>query len=108
MSLTRTIAHNTIIQIIGKGAGLAFSILTLGILTRYLGPTQFGYYTTAFAFLQIFGILIDFGLQMITAQLISDPNEDESIMLSNIFTLRLLSALIFFIAPVIAIFFPYP
>ncbi|KKQ55419.1 MAG: Polysaccharide biosynthesis protein [Parcubacteria group bacterium GW2011_GWA2_38_13] len=108
MSLTRTIAHNTIIQIIGKGTGLIFSVFTLGIITRYLGPTQFGYYTTAFAFLQIFGILIDFGLQMITTQLISDPNEDESIMLSNIFTLRLLSALIFFIAPVIAIFFPYP
>lgn len=108
MSLTRAIAHNTIIQIIGKGSGLIFSVLTLGIITRYLGPTQFGYYTTAFAFLQIFGILIDFGLQMITAQLISDPNEDESVMLSNIFTLRLLSALIFFIAPIIAIFFPYP
>lgn len=108
MSLTRTIAHNTIIQIIGKGAGLIFSILTLGLLTRYLGPTQFGYYTTAFAFLQVFGILIDFGLQMITAQLISDPNEDESKMISNIFTLRLLMGSIFFIAPFISFFFPYP
>jgi|SRR3989344_1282629 len=108
MSLTRTIAHNTIIQIIGKGAGLAFSILTLGILTRYLGPTQFGYYTTAFAFLQVFGILIDFGLQMITAQLISDPKEDESRMLSNIFTLRLTLTSIFFIAPLISLLFPYP
>lgn len=108
MSLTRAIAHNTIIQIIGKGTGLIFSILTLGLLTRYLGPTQFGYYTTAFAFLQVFGILIDFGLQMITAQLISDPNEDESKMLSNIFTLRLLMGSIFFIAPFISFFFPYP
>lgn len=108
MSLTRVIAHNTIIQIIGKGAGLIFSILTLGLITRYLGPMQFGYYTTAFAFLQVFGILIDFGLQMITAQLISDPKEDEARMFSNIFTLRLTLAIIFFIAPLISLFFPYP
>lgn len=108
MSLTRVIAHNTIIQIIGKGAGLIFSILTLGLLTRYLGPTQFGYYTTAFAFLQVFGILIDFGLQMITAQLISDPKEDEGRMLSNIFTLRLSLTSVFFIAPLISLLFPYP
>lgn len=108
MSLTRKIAHNTLIQIAGKAFGLFFSVLTLGLITRYLGPELFGYYTTIFAFLQIFGILIDFGLQMSTVQLISDPREDEGRMLSNIFTLRLISALIFFLAPLAAIFFPYP
>lgn len=108
MSLTRKIAYNTLVQIIGKALGLFFSVITLGLLTRYLGPTLFGYHTTVFAFLQIFGILIDFGLQMITAQLISDPRYDERTMLSNIFTLRLCSAFAFFAAPLVALFFPYP
>lgn len=108
MSLTRKIAHNTLIQILGKALGLSLSVLTLGIMTRYLGPELFGYYTTAFAFLQIFGILIDFGLQMITVQLISDPGVDESKMFSNIFTFRIFSALLFFFVPYAALFFPYP
>lgn len=108
MPLTRKIAHNTLIQILGKILGLSLSVLTLGVMTRYLGPELFGYYTTVFAFLQIFGILLDFGLQMITVQIISDPNEDESEIFSNIFTFRILSALLFFLAPLAALFFPYP
>lgn len=108
MSYTRKIAHNAIIQIFGKFLGLFFGVITIGLITRYLGTQGFGYYTTAFAFLQAFGIMIDFGLQMITVQIISDPNEDETKMLSNIFTLRFFTSLIFFVAPLIAIFFPYP
>ncbi len=108
MSYTQKIAHNTIIQLAGKIVGLIFSILTLGLITRYLGPTGYGYYTTTFAFLQVFGILIDFGLQMITVQIISDPKFNESKIFSNIFTLRLTTSLIFFLAPLIALFFPYP
>lgn len=108
MSYTQKIAHNTIIQLAGKMLGLIFSILTLGLITRYLGPTGYGYYTTTLAFLQVFGILIDFGLQMITVQIISDPKFDESKIFSNIFTLRLTTSLIFFLAPLVALFFPYP
>lgn len=96
------------VQIIGRGIGMMFAIFTLGILTRYLGTTQFGYYTTVLSFLQIFGILIDFGLQMVTLQLISDPTKDEGRMLSNIFTFRLVTAFILFLAPLVSLFFPYP
>jgi len=108
MSYTQKIARNTMIQLAGKMLGLIFSILTLGLITRYLGPTGYGYYTTTLAFLQVFGILIDFGLQMITVQIISDPKFDESKIFSNIFTLRLCTSLVFFIAPLFALFFPYP
>jgi len=109
MSLYSSIAKNTIIQIIGKAAGVFFSLLTVAMMTRYLGQTGFGYYITIFAFLQVFGILVDFGLQTTTVNLISEPNVDESKMMSNILTLRLLLSFVFLgLAPLVAMFFPYP
>ncbi|MFA6215986.1 MAG: oligosaccharide flippase family protein, partial [Patescibacteria group bacterium] len=73
------------------------------------GQEGIGYYSTIYAFLAIFGILIDLGLQMTTTQLISDPQENESQILSNALTIRLIASLAFLsLAPIIAFFFPYP
>ena len=71
MSLTRRVAHNTIIQTIGKAISTMLGILVVALMTRYLGQRGFGQYSTIIAFLQIFGILVDFGLTLITVQMIS-------------------------------------
>ncbi|PIS04637.1 MAG: hypothetical protein COT81_05435 [Candidatus Buchananbacteria bacterium CG10_big_fil_rev_8_21_14_0_10_42_9] len=107
-SVNTKIARNSFIQIIGKAVSIAISLATIGIITRYLGQTGFGQYAIILAFLQIFGILADFGLQMTTVQLISDPNYSEEKILGNILGLRLVSAIIFLgLAPAVALFFPY-
>jgi len=109
MSEVRKIAHNTLIQIIGKTLVISFSLLGFGLMARYLGQEGVGYYSTIYAFLAIFGILIDLGMQMTTTKIISDPKEDESKILSNALTIRLIGSVIFLgLAPIIAIFFPYP
>ena len=109
MTLVRNIAHNTIIQLVGKAAGISFSVVTIGIITRYLGLTEFGYYTTILVFLHVFSILIDFGLQMSAVRIISDPAKNESDAFSNVFTIRVISSLVFMCAaPAIALLFPYP
>lgn len=109
MSLTRKIAHNTAIQAIGKGIGLALSLVTAGFVLRYLGQTGYGQYATVMAFLQIFGIIIDFGLYVILLKKISKTNENTDKLVNNIFTMRLASGVIFLgIAPVIGLFMPYP
>lgn len=109
MTEVRKIAHNTVIQVFGKALTIAFALIGFGLMTRYLGQEGFGYYTTVYAFLVIFGILIDLGLQITTTQLISDPKENESQILSNALTIRLLASLIFLgLAPLIVLFFPYP
>ena len=59
MSYTRKIAHNTIIQMIGKGVSTVIGVVVIGMLTRYLGEGGFGQYTTIMAFLQLFGVLVD-------------------------------------------------
>ena len=109
MSLTRQLTHNTIIQTTGKFISIFLGVLGLGIMTRYLGPERFGQYTIVISVLQFFAILADMGLMLITVQMLSTPKVDEQKMLSNLFTLRIVSSLIFLsLAPIIVIFFPYP
>lgn len=107
-TFTQKIARNTIVQLIGKSISTILGLAAVMIMTRYLGREGYGQYTTIIAFLQFFGIIIDFGLTLSTTQLISQPGADEKKIVSNIFTLRFWSALIFLgIAPLVAVFFPY-
>lgn len=109
MSLASQIAKNTIYQIIGKLLATILGLITVGLMTRYLGQAGFGYYTTIIAFMQLFGVLIDFGLQMTSAHLLAKAETDEQKVFNNIFTLRFFSALLFFgLAVIIVWFLPYP
>ncbi|MFA6534345.1 MAG: flippase [Patescibacteria group bacterium] len=109
MSLTRQVASNTFIQLLGRAASMVFGLLTVGLMTRYLGQEGFGQYTTIIAFLQFFGIIVDFGLAVIIVQLISARPAETAKLTSNIFTMRLLTALVFFaLAPFLVWLFPYP
>jgi len=106
--LTRKIAHNTLYQLVGKGASSLLGLVAIGLLTRFLGREGFGEYTTVLTFVQIFGILIDFGITLVTIQMISEPNAERNKVLSNIFTVRAISAFLFFgLAPIVALFMPY-
>ncbi|MBU1895837.1 oligosaccharide flippase family protein, partial [Patescibacteria group bacterium] len=77
MSVTKKIAHNTMVQIVGKIFSTVLGLVALGMMTRYLGAEQFGWYITTIAFLQFVGILIDFGLIPVTAQMMSEPKFDK-------------------------------
>jgi len=105
----KKIAHNTLWQIIGRLVGTFFGVVTIGLLTRYLGQENFGYYTTAVAFMQFFGTILDMGLYLICLKEISAHPEKESYILSNVFSLRLLSSVIFMGgATLLILAFPYP
>lgn len=109
MSLTRKIALNTTVQIAGKIVSTVIGLMAIGMIGRYLGREGMGNYTTIIAFLQFFGILVDMGLYIILIKKISEPEIDEEKVVNNIFTLRLLSAVIFLgLAPLFVLFFPYP
>ena len=109
MTTAKQIAQNTIIQVMGKALTIAVALIGFGLMTRYLGQTGYGYFSTVYGFLTIFGILVDMGLQMTATQLISDPRENESQILGNALTIRLLASLVFLAAaPLLVLFFPYP
>lgn len=109
MSTTRLIAHNTLAQLAGKIVSTALGLIAIGMMTRYLGTEQFGWYVTAISFLQFIGILTDFGLIPVSAQMLSEPGYDKQTLLKNLLGFRLVTAVVFLgLAPVIALFFPYP
>ena len=61
-TLTRAVAYNTVVQIIGKIAITIISLLTIGILARFLGVSGLGQYQTAFSFLTMFGVFADLAM----------------------------------------------
>ena len=78
------------------------------MMAHYLGITGFGEYTTIINYVSFFAIIADFGLTLITVQLISQPQADENKILNNLFGLRLISiSALLLLAPLIAIFLPY-
>lgn len=109
MSLVRKIAQNTLYQAAGRVIATILAVFIIALITRYLGPERFGNFTTIVTFLQFFGIVIDFGLMLITVQMMSEPNVNEKKLLSNLFTIRFFSAFIILaFAPIVILFFPYP
>jgi len=108
-TLTSKIARNTLLQVGGRAVGTLLGLFSLAILTRYLGTTGYGGFTTVTSFLQFFGILVDFGLTLTAVQMISEKDADEPGIIGNIMSLRIISAIIFFgLAPIVVLFFPYP
>ncbi len=110
MSLSRKVAHNTFIQMIGKIISTGLGLLSLALITRYLGQDSFGEYTTVITYLTIFAVIADFGLTLVTVQMISgqkEPEEERKI-LNNLFSFRLVSIIsLLLLSPVFLIFLPY-
>ncbi len=108
MSLTRQIARNTTVQLLGKALSTLLGLGSVMIMTRALGVEQFGWYVTAVGFLQFIGILSDFGFTITTSSMLAEPRFDKNKLLHTIFTWRFFTALIFNgLAPLIILFFPY-
>ncbi|RJO59645.1 flippase [Candidatus Parcubacteria bacterium] len=109
MSLTRKIALNSAVQIVGKVLSTILGLIVIGLITRALGTEKFGHYATALAFVQVFGILVDFGLYIVLVKKISEDEANAPAWINTAFTLRLYTAVGFLIlAPLIALFTAYP
>lgn len=87
------IAGNVIAQIIGRVAVLILALLTIKIVTTYLGPVGTGYYNTIITYLSFFITIADFGLFSVGVREISKNPDKLTKILGNIFTIRLISAL---------------
>ncbi|MBT5337829.1 flippase [Candidatus Falkowbacteria bacterium] len=108
MSLDKQIAKNTVIHLAGKLISLILGLVAIAVMARYLGQEGFGYYITVTAFLQFFGILVDFGLTLTTVQMISKPGVNISRTMNSIISFRVITAFCFLLlAPILIWFFPY-
>jgi O-antigen/teichoic acid export membrane protein len=106
-SLTSRVAYNTIVQFAGKAVTTVIGVITLSLLTRYLGVTGYGEYTIVFAFLGFFAVIADFGLFSITVRDIAQTPDQKEKIFGNVFTLRIVLAIgLLILAPLVAYFIP--
>ena len=108
-SIRRRIASNTAVQVGGRLAALAIGAASIAVLTRYLGPADYGRYTLALMYMQLFGVLADVGLFTTVVREISKRPERTEELAGNALTLRLLlSIAVICLASAISLLLPYP
>jgi O-antigen/teichoic acid export membrane protein len=107
-STRRLVASNTAVQVAGRVVMLGIGLVSIAVITRYLGPDDYGRYTLALTYMQLFAVLADVGLFTIVVRDISrDPARTEELV-GNTLTLRLLlSAAVIALAAAISLLLPY-
>ncbi|NOS67511.1 MAG: oligosaccharide flippase family protein [Candidatus Peribacteraceae bacterium] len=84
---TRQIASSTLWQLASQIVMAALSIVTVKLVAIGLSIELAGNYNTAYGYLQIFGILADFGLYAVSVREVARA-KDKAAMLGNLMTLR--------------------
>jgi O-antigen/teichoic acid export membrane protein len=91
MSRLRALAANMAAVITGKAATAVVGLLTVVVLTRHLGPTEYGYYRTVLTYSAFAAVLADSGLYMVTLREMSRGGSDAGRVLGSALPLRLIS-----------------
>lgn len=87
---------------------LLIGAASIALLTRYLGPTAYGKYALALAYLQLFGVLADVGLYTLVVREISKQPERTQELVANTLVLRLvLSLAVIALASALSLVLPY-
>ena len=75
----------------GKAMTAVAGLFTIMVLTRHLGPTEFGYYRTVLTYCAFAAVLADCGLYMINLREMSRPGANTGRVAGNTLALRFLS-----------------
>ena len=103
MTVAQQVARNSIVQLGGRVVSIAASLLTLMLLSRYLGPGGYGQYQIVLAFLVITN-LSDLGVNVIAVRHLTAGEREPDQIMGNVLTLRTTMALVStFIAGVAAL-----
>lgn len=105
--MLRKIAINTIISFIARTVGVILSFFSLALVTRFLGTSKFGLYSTALTIAYIISFIADFGLYTLTVRELgrSSTREEEERVFSHLFTIRLVGFILFFAIGLGVVFF---
>lgn len=83
----KAIASSTLWQVASQVTMAALSVATVKCVAVALSPEMAGYYNSSYGFLQLFGILADFGLYAVAVREVSRA-QDKSGVLGDVITLR--------------------
>jgi O-antigen/teichoic acid export membrane protein len=108
MTVARTVARNSLVQLGGRGITMAVSLATLSLLSRYLGPEDFGKYQFVIAFLLLVNVS-DFGVATLAVRHLSTGEREADDLMGNVLIVRSALALLStVIAITIALAIGYP
>ncbi|MBI4433754.1 flippase [Candidatus Uhrbacteria bacterium] len=93
---TSSLVQQTGIQVVAKAAGIGLGVAAIALLTRSLGREGYGAYATIMAYLQLFGIAVDLGLNVLAPTVLAETHAPEGDgearnNFSHIFTMRLVA-----------------
>ncbi|HEY8108890.1 MAG TPA: flippase [Patescibacteria group bacterium] len=107
-SATKKIAYNTAVQAAGKLVVMFIGLVSVAILTRYLGADGYGKFTLALVYLSFFGIAADMGLFTIAVREMSrNPRRMQEIVSNTLVLRALLATVVFSLAVGIGWLLPY-
>jgi O-antigen/teichoic acid export membrane protein len=87
---------------------LALAAVSLAVLTRYLGPEDYGKFTLALMYMQLFGVVADVGIYTTVVREISKEPERTEELVGNAMALRLILAVaVIAVAAAISLLLPY-
>ncbi len=91
LTLSRVVARNTVVQLVGRGLTMAVALATVMVLTRYLGVEGVGQYLLVSSLITLLNFS-DMGLFLITVRELSAEKEKPDVLLGNVLVLRVVTA----------------
>jgi len=108
MSRLRDLLSNLAAVVSGKAVAALAGLATIMVLTRHLGPQDFGYYRTVLTYAAFASVLADCGIYMVTLREMSRPGADAARVAGTAVPLRLTSSIsVLLLACAIVWAFPY-
>jgi O-antigen/teichoic acid export membrane protein len=108
MNLPRALTSNMAAAVAGKLISAVVGLATTALLTRHLGPEQFGEYRTVLVYVSFATILANLGLQLVTLREIAEDSTDPGRIIGAALGLRLAAALAALVGALAVVpLFPY-
>ena len=105
----RKILFNTFTQFGSKSLSVLLSLVSVGLLTRYLNTDQYGWYTLVFTYISFFTVLSDIGFNQTIVREFAQNEEQSKAAYATLFNLKLILIVISAVLSTIGlVFFPYP
>jgi len=94
MSVIKVVAGNTAVFLSTRLFNTVLGIVTVYVMTRFLGPADFGLYTILFAYVAVASNLVGIGFRSVLTREISRQREDVAMLAGNVMMIRLCLAAI--------------
>jgi len=107
-TIYKKIFYNTFTQIGSKGMSVVLSLVSVSLLTRYLGATGYGDFTLVFTFLSFFALIADIGFNVTLVREFSRQKNISSSEKSTFLNIKLILVALSAVITIVALkFFPY-